>query len=60
MARRADEGRQAKACPTNEEGLSDDAVDYFSVDVGQPEIPARIAIGQPFVIEAEEIQDGGV
>ena len=40
--------------------LSDDPVDHFPVNIGQPEIPARIAIRQPLVIEAQQMQDGRV
>ena len=32
----------------------------MSVNVGQPEIPAGVAIGKFFVIEAEQVQQGRV
>ena len=36
--------------------LSDDV----AFDVGQTEVPARVAVGEAFVVEAEEVEDGGV
>ena len=32
----------------------------LAVDIRQTEISARVAVGERFVIEAEDVQDGGV
>lgn len=32
----------------------------FAVDVGQPIVPTGVAIGQPFVVEAQRMQDRGL
>ena len=37
-----------------------DAPDDLAVDVGQPEVAAGVAIGQPGVIEAQQVEDRGV
>jgi hypothetical protein len=35
-------------------------LDDVAVDVGQPEIAALEAVGQPLVVEAQQVQDGGL
>lgn len=40
--------------------LGDDSVDDFAVDVGEAEIAAGVLVGEALVIEAEEVEDGGV
>ena len=32
----------------------------MALDVGEPAIEAIVAVGEPFVVEAEEVEDGGV
>ena len=32
----------------------------FALDVGQAEVPAVVKIGQPLVIEAQQVKDRGV
>src|SRR6186713_1291289 len=39
---------------------SQDVLDDVSGDVGQPEVAAAVAEGEPRVVQAEEVQDGGV
>ena len=34
------------------------AFDHAAVDIGQPEVAARVAEGEAFVVEAEEVEDG--
>ena len=46
----------ALLCP----GSGDDVVDDVAVDVGGAEVAAGVAEGEFFVIEAEEVEDGGV
>src|SRR5688572_7333768 len=38
-------------------GLSQDIVYYLTIHIGEPIVAPRVAIGQAFVIEAEEMQD---
>ena len=38
--------------------LGQQLFDDVAVDVGQPVVAALEAVGQPFVVEAEEVQDG--
>src|SRR5213593_782271 len=38
----------------------DDLPDHVAVDIRESEIAAIVAIGELFVIEAEQVQDGGV
>src|SRR5205814_8009346 len=38
----------------------DDVAHHFAVHVGQPEVAAAITVGELFVIEAQEIENGGV
>ena len=40
--------------------LGDHLSDHLAVDVGEPEVAPRVAIGQPLVVEAELVQDSGV
>ena len=40
--------------------LHEDLVDDFAVDVGEAEIAAGVAVGELFVVEAEEVQHRGV
>src|SRR5262245_7037477 len=40
--------------------LRHDLAYYPAVHVGQPEIAATVAVCEPFVVEAHEVQDGGV
>ena len=40
--------------------LRNDVMDYFAVDVGQAEVAAGVAVGEFFVVEAEELEHGGV
>jgi hypothetical protein len=35
-------------------------LDYFAEDVGEAEVTARIAVGERFVIKAEQLQNSGV
>ena len=35
-------------------------MDDVAVDVGQAEVAAVVAVGEPFVIETQEVEDGGV
>ena len=35
----------------------DDVVNYFAGDVGQAEVAAVVAVGQPFMIQAEQMQN---
>lgn len=53
-------GPASFAMPQIEQRLSDDPVDHIPMDIRQAEIPARIPICQPFVIETQQIQDGRV
>src|SRR5262249_37745721 len=38
----------------------EDLADHPAVDVGQAEIATRIAVGQSLVVQAEQVEDGGV
>ena len=38
----------------------DDLADHVAEDVGQPEIAASMTEGEAFVIEAQELQHGGM
>ena len=38
----------------------DDRPDHLAVDVGEAEVAAGVAVGQPLVVEAEQVQDRGV
>ena len=40
--------------------LSQEVVDDVAVDVGEAEVAAGVAVGEFFVIEAEEVEHGGV
>ena len=42
------------------EGSGQDVVHHPAVDVGQAEVAAGVAVGQPLVVEAEQVQDRGV
>ena len=35
-------------------------MDDMSVDIGEAEIPAGVSVGEVFVVEPHEVQDGGV
>ena len=37
--------------------LRDDVADYLAVYVGQPEVATSVAVGQPFVVEAHQMQN---
>ena len=41
-------------------GSGEDGVDDFAGDVGEAEAAAVVGVGELFVVEAEEVQDGGV
>ena len=41
-------------------GSTDQALDDIPVHVGQPEVAALEAIGQPRVVKAHEVQDRGL
>ena len=38
----------------------DHVADHVPVDVGEPEVAARVAVGQAGVVQAHQVQDGGV
>ncbi len=38
----------------------DDFVDHAAGDVGQPEVPTVEAVGQPLVVDPQQMQDRGV
>ncbi len=40
--------------------LGQDFLGHVAMHVGQAEVAAGVAVGEPLVIEAEEVQDGGV
>ncbi len=40
--------------------LREDVGDYLAGDVGEAEISAGVAEGEALVVEAQEVQDGGV
>src|SRR5262249_7088770 len=40
--------------------LCHDLLDYISVDVGEPIVPAAEAVGQLFGVDAQQMQNGGV
>src|SRR4051794_12843188 len=40
---------------SGEDGFHD-----LAMDVGQAEVPAGVAVGEPLVVESEEVQDRGV
>src|SRR5688500_1979912 len=40
--------------------LSQNLLDHPAIDVGQPEVAAGVAEGQPLVVEAQQVQDRGV
>ena len=40
--------------------LGEDFVDDVALDVGEAEVAAGVAVGEFFVIETEEMEDGGV
>ena len=33
---------------------------HAAVDIGQPEVAAAVAVGQPLVVDAQQVQDRGV
>ena len=39
-------------------GSSKDALDHFTIDIGEAIIPAGMAEGQAFVIQPHQVQDG--
>src|SRR5690348_3209430 len=41
-------------------GSGDQGVNDLAVDVREPEVAARVAVGQPFVVEAEQAELGRV
>ena len=41
-------------------GSSDDLFHDVAVDVGEAEITAGVAVGEAFVVDAEEVEHGGV
>ena len=43
-----------------ESRLGDNLVGDVAVDVRQPEVPARVAVRELRVVQAEQVQDGGV
>ena len=54
-------GAKANGSVANEGSLSGQNLSaHIAVNIGEPKIPARIAIGKCFVIEAEQMQHGGV
>src|SRR5947209_1159926 len=40
--------------------LRNDVVVHRTRDVGQAEVAAGVAVGEPFVVDAHQVQDGGV
>ena len=40
--------------------LGHDVFDHFAIDIGQPEVATSVSVGQTFVVDAEEVEDGGV
>src|SRR5258708_4099836 len=45
---------------TTTQFLRDHRVYHLPLHIGQAEVAATVAIRQPFVVEAHEVQDGGV
>lgn len=41
-------------------GSGEDGLDHVSGDVGEPVIASVVAVGEFFVVEAHEVEDGGV
>src|SRR6266540_1606882 len=51
------------ASPQGERGRGSsrqDLAHHVPVHVGQPEVPAAVAVGQPLVVQAEQVQDRGM
>ena len=46
--------------PAARNSSSDDFADDAAGDVGEAEVAAGVAVGEFFVVEAEEVKDGGV
>jgi len=40
--------------------LGDDLVDHFAGDVGEAEVPAVVTVGELLVVDAEEVENGGM
>jgi hypothetical protein len=40
--------------------LRENIFDHVPVNVGQPEIPACVTVGEFLVVESHQVQDGGV
>ena len=45
---------------TRERRSCNDRLDDLPVHVGQPVVAAAVAVGQPLVVDAQQVQDGGV
>ena len=56
MSRTSSSTRAREHGPHSGEDLAGDA----AADVGEPKVAAAVAVGQPFVIQAHEVQDRGV
>src|SRR5437762_10745836 len=55
--------RNYRACASSSlfsPGLSQHVLDHAPGDVGEPKIAARVTEGQPRVVDAEQVQNGGV
>src|SRR5438046_4191108 len=46
--------------PSLDESCVDDLRHHLPIDVGEPEIAAAVTEREPFMIEAEQMQEGGV
>jgi hypothetical protein len=49
-----------RGCTGHTEGLDENVLHHVSVDVCQPVVPAAVAIRQLLVVDAHEVEDGGV
>ena len=53
-------GRVSEVVKEGEVGSGEDGADDVAGDVGEAEVATGVAVGELFVIEAEEVEDGGV
>ena len=53
-------GRSRRGCRRRETRSGEDGFDEAAVDVGEPELAALVGVGEPFVIEAEAVEEGGL
>ena len=59
-SRRSQSAARKPPLPAGGTRSGNDVVDDVAVDVGQAEVAAVVAVGEPFVIQAQEVEDGGV